>query len=100
MNRTEMANMSRDELEVQVLAELSLRDWHDVSTAFPDDPEGAQTFATGTKKGTVFMLTRYVEGEKVELGLVSMREGHLKCVTKIQDHLQWLWEQVTGKETP
>lgn len=93
---------TREQVELDLMVELSLRHWHDVTEVCPD-PAAVQCFAYGidgkNNGTTLYFLTRY-EDEGAEFALVSYAEKKDKerAVCTEQFKLQWLWEQVTKEE--
>jgi hypothetical protein len=94
---------TRDQIELDLLVELSIHEWHDVTEVCPD-PSAIQCFAygiNGKRHGpTVYMLSRYEDGG-AEFALVSYVDGREegKAVATEQFKLQWLWQQVINGES-
>ena len=93
---------SREQIELDLLVELSTAEWHDVTEVSPD-PDAVQCFAygiNGKRNGeTIFYLTRY-EDDGAQYALVSQAENRGpdgKATTTEQFKLEWLWESIHGK---
>jgi hypothetical protein len=90
-------DMTREDLELGICVELSIHEWHDV-TEIKHDPEAVRTLGMGVKGKSLWMMSRYEDGE---FALVCTK-GEGKTVKRVdmeQYKLEWLWEQVSGKGT-
>jgi len=87
------------DLDVQLAAHLSRREWHDITDRHKPDPDSIQCLATayeGRRNGeTVWMFSRY-EDDGDRFALVCRMRGESKRVDIPQDALQWLWEEVSA----
>jgi hypothetical protein len=98
-----LTEMTHDELELNLLVELSCKTWHDLSNDIPDpDPEAIQSYGWGRKNGGfLHVLTRY---KNDEVCLVSARMGQVepetgwKRTNADQFKLMWLWNNVCQEE--
>lgn len=82
----------------ELLALLSLYPWSDITGEEGTDPEAAESLAAGmdTRLKPVFVLSRYAEGTEYALTVISNKLDEPKAVTKDQDQIAWLYEQVTS----
>lgn len=87
-----------EELEMNLLVELSCRDWHNVSHDTPD-PEAVESYAWGRDGGkhSIHILSKYKDGLIV---LVSANDDRpeFKRAGADQFKIDWLWEQVSGEK--
>jgi hypothetical protein len=91
------SEMSRDDLELALLVELSLCDWHDLSDE-PPDAEAVECYAWGRDggKNTIHILSKYEDGEVVLASRNDDSTGWKRMAAE-QFKLQWLWEQVASR---
>lgn len=95
--------LSREDLEIEIIAALSSQPWEDV-TEDCGDPTAVECLATGwdgERMGTtLFFLSRHEDGD---LSLVSCAErdgDEFKCVTRDRFKIEWLWERVVEGRCP
>ena len=100
MSKPRPKDMTRDDLEMGIIVELSARHWHDITEDYNPDPEAVQCLALGyngkSSGETIWMLTRYEDTEE-KFALVCSKDGKAKRVVMEQFKFEWLWEQVTEK---
>ncbi|MDB4278906.1 hypothetical protein N9917_04830 [Deltaproteobacteria bacterium] len=92
------SEMSRDDLELALFVELSLRDWHNLSHESPD-PEAVESYGWGRDGGkhSIHILSKYEDGEIVLVSANDDRPEFKKAGAE-QFKLVWLWEQVSGEK--
>jgi hypothetical protein len=88
-----------EELEMNLLVELSTLPWYNVSDDTPD-PEAVESYAWGRDGGkhSIHILSKYEDGEIV---LVSANDDRpeFKRSGADQFKLVWLWEHASGQKT-
>lgn len=102
-SRPRPEDMSREEIEMELLVYLSTRAWYNITGSEGTDPDAAESLAFGTTTPLqpLWIFSRYADGGK-QFALVGSKLGpdgartDFKAVTTEQFKLEWLWKEISA----